>query len=461
MTRSECRCSLAHEHRVRDHTLQLGGRAQHRLQHRWRRVARRVLPGIGRCGGTMGPVALSTATSPAPAAQHERAGVVRLLLAGLSAGLWVAVVGFGVVAAPVLLAWLGAGAAEPMADALSVAVSGWLLGFGVTLTSPGASWGLAPLGLTAVYLVLAARSASWAGEWTRARGRTHVGLLLAAAAASAAFAAGVAAAASSLDLLRADPGEAAARAGLVVALGAAAGTLRVRREHLSASLLPPSLAWLERSFRPSLAAVATLVAVAAGLLTVALVAGFGPMTDLVRQIDPGVAGALALLAVTAAYLPTVLVWVLAVIVGPGVHLGGETALSATAVVPGTLPGFPLLGAVPADVPAWLVAVGPAAFLLAGVLAGGLLARAIPAGTGLLGVAGSAVAVGLLAGAATGIACWAATGPLGPGTLREVGTVPAEAAGVVALSVGVVAAAVAGTQVTRTRRAAVEPAAVEG
>lgn len=366
-----------------------------------------------------------------------RARTVRVLLGGLGAGCWMVFAGYGVVAAPVLLAWAAAGANEPMPDVLSVAADGWLLGLGATLTTPQAAVGLAPLGLTLLAVVLAARGASWALEWAGVGDRAAAAVLVAASAVAAGTVAAGMAALSTLDL-SADPGEAAAVAGLVAAGGAAAASLR------AVGLGEPEHRWARRAVdatrlaaRPAAAALGVLLAAAGALLTAALVAGFPMIGDLVAQVDPGVAGAVALLAASIAYLPTAVVWSAGVLVGPGAVVGTDLVVRSGAEVTGVLPGVPLLGAVPTGVPGWLRLGGLVVLLLGGVVAGLLLRRAH---VGVRATAVSGVLVGLLAGAAVGVAAWAASGPMGPGTLATVGVPPGPAAGLTLLVVGTAATA---------------------
>lgn len=391
-------------------------------------------------------MALDTASPSAAAGSaagpETGPAVVRAATAGALAGCWTAVVGFAVVAAPVLLAWLGAGADEPMADALSVAATGWLLGLGATLRADEVAWGLVPLGLTLVVAVLASRATGWAVEWSGARARSALMVLVAALAATGGLLAAAAASLSSL-AARADPGEAAARAALVLVFGAVGGLLVERRWRVGG--------WWGRVLPAAAAAAALIVCASAAALTVALVASAGTITRLAAQIDPGLGGFAALLALCLAYLPTAVVWVLAVLVGPGLSLGAQVSVSLGGVTSGPLPGVPLLGAVPTAVPDGWLAVGAAALVGAGVLAGVLVARDTPAGTPAPRSLAAAAGAGILAGAGLGIAAWAASGPLGPGDLGQVGTTPAAVAGVVALVVGTVATLVVATGGWRERR----------
>ncbi len=426
-------------------------------------ASRRVRRGGGAVGRHHGRV---TATLPARADAPDAPGgpdapdgslgirpLLRVARAGCGAGAWSAVMGLGVVAAPVLLAWLAAGAQAPAPDALSVAVSAWLLAAGATLSVGGVSWSLAPLGLTLVLAGLSARGASWAADVSAARGRRAAAVLVTALAATVAGLAAAAAAGSALPV-RAEPVEAAVHAAALAVVGACVGVLREHRRRDGAAPLSVSADWPSRVAAACVGAVALLVAGAAGMATVAVAASGGQISSLVAQLDPGVVGGLALLATCVAYLPTLMVWVLAVLVGPGVAVGSQVVVSSTAVEGGPLPGFPLLGAVPGAVPGWLVAAGPVLLLAAGLVAGLLLARRRRPDDSWLRVAAAGAVTTVVVGGTVGLACAAASGAMGPGDWAWVGPAPVPVGTTAGLAVGVVATAVLVLSMLRDRRRSV-------
>ena len=363
-------------------------------------------------------------------APSPRAPLGRLLLNGAAVALWVCLVGFGVVAAPVLLAWLGSGATEPLGGALSVAAAGWLLGMGATLTAADASWNLTPLGLTLVSLVLAFRGGAWAAESSRPTTGARVGALAAATTLTAAALGALAASALTLTQVDVDPGEAAAQAALVTLTGAAAGLLAAD-SHVRGLLRARLPDWLRGSAAPAAGALATLLAASAAVMTVALVGGFSTVASLVEQIDPGAAGLVALGMLSLVYVPTLLLWTLAVLVGPGVSLGSQVSVSAWDVQVGPLPGFPPLGVVPESMPTWVGVLGVMALLAAGVVAGLLVRRRQPAGAPWWRAPVTAAVAGVLVGLAVSTLTWAASGGMGPGDLAWAGA----SAGVTGLVAG--------------------------
>lgn len=359
----------------------------------------------------------------------------RLLLHGALVGVWTVLAGVGVVAAPVLVAWLGAGAQEPLGDALSVAALGWLMSAGVTLTSADATWSLMPLGLTLVSVALAYRGGLWAAEAGRPLNGSRAAAILAASAGSAGLLGGLAASVAVVDGVTVDPGEATAFAAGLVAAGTLVGLLSAAPDW-RARLRDRLPAWLTAALRPSAAALSVLAAGAVATATAATVASFGTVTSLLDQLAPGPAGLFALLLVCLAYLPVAWVWTLAVLVGPGVTIG-QVTVSSTSVQTGPLPGFPVLGVVPEAMPAWVAPVGVVVLLLAGVVAGLLAARVTPHGAARWSAVVTAALSGLGTAAAVAVATWAASGSMGPGDLAWVGAEPAVVA---ALCGAVVAAA---------------------
>lgn len=394
-----------------------------------------------------------------PLDQVEPAPSVSAVLArGAAVAVWVCLASFGVVAAPVLIAWLGAGASEPISDALSVAGLGWLAALGSTLSMPDMTVDLTPLGLTLVVVLLACRGGLWAGEGAVSATGTRVATLLAATALTAGVVAGVAATLVASDTVAVDPGDAATHAGLLTLTGTALGVRSIWWAGIS-HRVPRVLAL---AWRPTLAAASVLLALAAGVTTVTLVSSFGEITSLLDQLDPGAAGMLALLLACLAYLPTLLVWVLAVAVGPGVSVGAVVSVGGAGVDEGALPGFPLLALVPDSVPAWLTPVGLTGVVAAGALAGLVAHRASAAPSPASGAASDSspspwwepVAAAVLAGVAVGItvafAAWAASGSMGPGDLSWAGVEPLVGV-TVGLAVTASASATAGTLSWRRRR----------
>ena len=372
--------------------------------------------------------------APAPPAA-SRPPWIRVVAGGLLAGLWTVAAGLGVVASAVLLAWLGAGAQAPLPDVLRVVGGGWLLGSGATLQTADATWSLTPLGLTLLTAVLAYRGGLWAAEGGGPMTGTHVAGLVAASAVASATCAGVLALLVSSDSLSVAPGQAATLTGLVCAAGVVVAAIVADRTlwRRGRDRLPR---WLGAAVPTLALAGAVLTAGSAAALTVATLTSFGTISGLLEQLDPGAAGLLALLLSCLAYLPTALVWVLAVLVGPGVSLG-PVQVTSSDVVTGPLPGFPLLGLVPESMPSWVAVLGAAMLVVAGLLVG-LVARRFDVGGPWWASAATAATSGVGLAGALALASWAAAGSMGPGVLAQVGPQPFAVAGTAGLAVTVVA-----------------------
>lgn len=370
----------------------------------------------------------------------------RLLGLGALVGLWTVTAGLGVVAAAVLVAWVGNGAEEPLTDALSVAALGWALGTGATLSTSDAAWSLMPLGLTLLTVGLAYRGGLWAGDAGRPISGSRVAAVVVAASGTAGVLGGVVATLSTVDALVVDPGEAAAFAAGLTGVGTLTGVVSAAPQW-RAELVGRLPAWLTAASRPLVVAAAVLTAGAVATATVATVASFGTVTTLLEQLDPGPAGLFALLLACLAYLPTAWVWTLAVLVGPGVTIG-QVTISSASVAAGPLPGFPLLGVVPSSLPSWTAPVGVLVMVAAGASAGAFAAWRAPQEAPRWAPAATAATAGLGTAVALAVATWATRGSVGPGDLADVGAQPAP---VSALGGVVVTSAAALTAVVLTWR----------
>ncbi|QKJ20151.1 cell division protein PerM [Microbacterium hominis] len=218
---------------------------------------------------------------------------------------------------------------------------------------------------------------------------------------------------------------------------------RVERHPLGWGHVPALIA------RGSAAAVAGLVAAGALALTVAVAAGAGEIIALFQAGHVDALGATVITLAQFAYLPTLVIWGVAYIAGPGFALGEGAAVSGAGTQVGVVPGIPILGAVPETSSPWLLllALAPVA---AGVLAGWItrsrvLAHEVdaagrrpehePMGARLAIVGGIAV----LSAAAAALLAVVASGSAGPGSLATVGPEPGPVGLAVGLEVGLGAA----------------------
>ncbi|GAA1983696.1 cell division protein PerM [Microbacterium pumilum] len=114
--------------------------------------------------------------------------------------------------------------------------------------------------------------------------------------------------------------------------------------------------------------VAGLAGLGALLVTVALVLRGGEIVALYEAAHVDVLGAIVITLAQLAYLPTLVVWGIAFVAGPGFAVGEGTSVSPAGTQAGVVPGIPLLGIVPDSTTPWLLllALGPIAL---GALAG--------------------------------------------------------------------------------------------
>lgn len=183
-------------------------------------------------------------------------------------------------------------------------------------------------------------------------------------------------------------------------------------------------------------AFAVVALAGAGALAVAAITLFraGDAVALFQAARVDVLGATVVTLGQLAYLPTMIVWAVAWLAGPGFALGTGTAVSPAGTQLGVVPGIPILGLVPENGSFWMLVV-----VLVPIAAGavaGWAGRSRLAWEGASPGAGprAAIAVGI-ALATAGVAALAAafaSGSIGPGRLAEVGPAP----GPVALAVGI-------------------------
>jgi hypothetical protein len=184
---------------------------------------------------------------------------------------------------------------------------------------------------------------------------------------------------------------------------------------------------------------ALCVYVGAGALLVAgsLLAHAGQVSQLSRMVGGGVSG-IPLLVVGALCAPNAVIAAASFLAGPGFAVGTGTSVTAFSASRGTLPAFPILGAIPSgQIPSVL-----AVLLLGGTLlaAGWVTARlaqgpaAVDFGTLLSRLAVAAAG----AGAAMAALGWLSGGALGPARLHAVGPSPWQLGIAVAGEIAIVA-----------------------
>jgi hypothetical protein len=289
--------------------------------------------------------------------------------------------GLATLAAVVLVAWVAdAGPGSTGTDAIRAAADAWLLAHGGGLTVPAGHLRGIPLGLTVLAAVVLHRAGASLARAVEvpdlpAAGRAVAALAVpyALLAAAVAEVAGTGTAASSAPL---------AGIGALLLAAVAGGRGVLRAAGLGPALVRRVPSWLPAVARAVLAGVAALVAAGLALLLVVLVGRAGRFAELVGALQPGFVGGVILLLGCVLLLPNGALWTVAYAAGPGFTVGAGTGVSPFGVTLGPVPSFPLLAALPGDgVPAPAVRAVLLLPVLAGVLAGWVVGRRLPAAPG--------------------------------------------------------------------------------
>ncbi len=372
-----------------------------------------------------------------PRPRLSRGGSASAIGLGIAAGTWAAGIGLALVAIPMIVVWMTSANDDlTWAQSVRIAATIWSLAHTTPVVVGTVTYSLLPWGLALIGVTLVATGARWAMR--RLPAGAGVGALVAATAVSyAGWAAGIAVAAgpSGIDV----PVGRAVTHALVVALAGVA--VAVARDGRIDVERVPSTARI--AVRAGLAAAAVLVGLGAFGAAAVLVVRFDDAVRLLAQADGGVGGGLVLVVLGIGYAPTLAMWSTAYLLGSGVVLGpAVTASPFVATTAATqLPPFPLLAAVPATAGplAWGL---PVAGVLAGVVAGVLVARAGRGQARLVRVAMAAGAAGVAGAVLAGLALLS-SGSLGDLRLAHLGPSPGAVGLLAALLVGLGAIPVAG------------------
>ncbi len=358
------------------------------------------------------------------------------LLVAAAAGVWAAVLGLIGVTVLVLLGWVASDhGSSSTPDAFRGALRVWLAAHRASFDLGGARLTLVPLGLSLLPLALIVPAGRWVARATGTATLREAGSC--AAAIAVAYSAVVAALSPLASSGRVEVHAVTALGWslLLAALGAGVGLVRAADlgDDLAA-LLPPRV---RLAVRAASAGSCAVVAFAAALVAALLAGHLVVVADLAASLRPGWVGGVLLLLIGMCAVPTLVLWALAVIVGPGFAVGTGTSVAVTGVSLGAVPALPVLGVLPsAELPAPLRAL-PLLVVLAGVLVGVLVARGEPQAS-LRDGALLAVGSGVLAGAALGLLTSLSAGSLGSHRLAEVGPVGWQVGLIAAVELGAAA-----------------------
>jgi len=399
------------------------------------------------------PVRAATKTDPAPGALPwgvPEAATRSLWRAAAWTGALAAVLGAGLGVVVAVLCWLPqAGVTGRPVSVLRAGLVAFLAAQHGGLTVAGVGASFVPLGMTALAVALLWRAGRVLAELATRLGERRVRVLAGAVALQAVAYALVCALLvpiSALGSTRAGLGS--VLAGAVLAGCAAAASL---------ATAPPLRAGVRRrlggavaaGLRAGAAAVVTYLAGGAVLLAGSLVAHAHRVTELSRMVGGGVSG-WPVLVLTLLTAPNGVIAGSAYLAGPGFAVGSGTSVGPLRTAHGTLPAFPLLGALPDGHGA--SALGWAVIALT-VFGAGLAATVVVVRRRPDRVARAAAVAVVTAGVAMLVLAWAAGGALGVDRLRTVGPSPWRVAGMVAGQVAVLMAVLLGARALRRRMAA--------
>lgn len=353
---------------------------------------------------------------------------------GALAGLQAALLPLLVVVLPAVAAYVATSAAPattgvPWTRAVQVAAGLWLLAHGVPLTlAPTVT--LVPLGLTLLAVFGCYASARRSGYATRSSLGAGV-----AAYTGVVLVVGLTTGTSLLHL-----GAGLLGAVLVAVTGLGAGLLRRPEAPRLRDVLDPLVARLPapvaHGVAAGLAALASLVLLAALLTTLWVVTGRTMIAEMVQGMRMDAVGGVVLAVGELAYVPTLVLWAFSWLAGPGFAVGTGTVFGVAEVQAGALPAVPLLGALPEpDVVGGVLVLVPVVTVLAGAVAALVLRRRLATERAL-----DPLVAGLVTAATAGLGALVlaalSRGGIGPGRMTELGPQPLLVALAVAAGVAV-------------------------
>lgn len=389
--------------------------------------------------------------------------IVTAVVTALEA-LAIVLAGIGIIAVPVLLVWLFSyGLAGDPSQVFGLILSLWFFGHGSSLTvaldsSAALALGLPAVAVSAVFsLVPLGFTLFTAGLSARIGAR--MAAMKPSDAAWGAAAGGITFFLLSLLLSTVAPRppvgfsifHAAIMPALVSAVGIGLGYLVrsiqddaawfVALKEWGFSRIPSNYEWMWPAglmgLRIAGVALLGLVAASSLVFTVNLIAHYVDVISLSQQLHVDVIGTIVLFLVNLAYLPTMLIWTLSWIVGPGFSLGIGASISPVAVVVGPVPGIPVLGAIPSSVNGFSLAI-VLLVIASGALASAAVLRSHRAAGGDRPNLKVMTVYALKASVAVGIVVWLlmtlAVGSIGPDRLSVVGPHPWPVAGFSALEI---------------------------
>lgn len=289
----------------------------------------------------------------------------------------------------------------------------WLVSVGSGLDTGSVSWGLVPIGASLICIGLVARTAAWI-----VADRLDDQLAFAAVAAGTygVLAATVSAATNSGGV---STSVVRAAFGAFIVGGVGAGLGAAARHGASERWWFTKSADVRIAVRAAVPGVFAVLAASGVVVVALLVLHIGRAGDLWALLDPGTGGGVALAVASLLSVPTLMLWTASALIGPGFVLGTDTSVDLTGSHLGTVPGFPVLAALPSPgaFPGWVFLLGLVP-LLAGMFCGW---RVEPGEReGLMARLGLGAAAGAVAGLVLGLLIAVSGGSIGPGRMADAG-----------------------------------------
>ncbi|MDD2857068.1 MAG: DUF6350 family protein [Candidatus Nanopelagicales bacterium] len=344
---------------------------------------------------------------------------LRWLLAPLGV-LVAAAVSLVILGIPIWLAWFTTDHGTNGIDQLFTLIgSAWLAAQAVPLHS-AATYSILPWGLAIIPIVLLYRAGVVLGRATRKASLREIGILLGVAALTYAGVMALVAWWSATHTMHASVPRAALTGLLIALVTMKIALLRSTDAGRLALAHVPRPVWT--ILRAAAAGILALLGAAAVLALISLVWHFSQAKGIFEFLGAGVWGGLVITLGCIGYLPVLVLWALAYLLGPGIAIGPGIGLSpfVPAPPPTVLPGFPLVAALPERV---------------GAIAWGLpiIAVVIGAGIGIMVARsgerqalvrlGYATAATVLTGLGVGLLACLSFGSLGDVRLQAIGPDP--------------------------------------
>ncbi|WP_430591516.1 cell division protein PerM [Humidisolicoccus flavus] len=349
----------------------------------------------------------------------------------------IVILGLAIPFVPLALIWaIDQGFSSSFALMWRVAADAWLLGHGVDIgvTLPanvviGAGLegaqapfvlGLGVFGSALLSFVLAVRS----GIRLRASSYRVLGLLV--TAVTAALAGFIVALSARHDVATPDLLQSALLPALIITLGVGAGLLWRREafDHARAATLlgipTGAMRMLLLAGKAGLAAAVAVFGAASLVFTVVFAVHFLDVLSLFQGFQPTHLGALALLLLHLALLPTAIVWTASWIVGPGFAVGTGSSVTLTGVQLGPVPSIPMVGVLDGEIPGMAIALVVVPVVLAACIGWFLSTRDLRLQERWYSLIAIAFGGAIVAGAIFAALGAFASGGAGPGRLQETG-----------------------------------------